>query len=107
MARLDPLGVFVVVKPDSKEPFVTASGVHVVHLEDKDIRRQVPTNRGVVVALAASRSRTTATATAQQSVSGLSVGDHVVYLHYEGCPVDLEGESFVVLQESDIVARIL
>ena len=94
--KLRPLDDRVVVKPLEAEE-VTAGGIVL-----PDAAREKP-QRGKVVAVGAGKLLDSG-ARGELSVS---VGDEVIFGKYGGSEVEVDGDEFKILRESDILAKVV
>ena len=92
--KLKPLGDRVIVRTVDQED-VTASGIVL-----PDTAKEKP-QRGVVVAVGDGR-----VVDGDRIPLEVSDGDEVIYSKYGGTEVKLDGEDVLILNESDILARI-
>lgn len=83
--NIRPLNMRVVVKPDVAEE-TTASGLFI-----PDSAKEKPQ---------------TATVVAVSNITSLAVGEKVIYGKYTGTEVNVEGEDYLILKESDIFAVV-
>ena len=83
--KIRPLNMRVVIKPEEVEE-TTASGLYI-----PDSAKEKP-QQGKVVAIS--------------KITSLKVGETVIYGKYTGTEVEIEGEMFLILKESDIFAVI-
>ncbi|MQF49058.1 co-chaperone GroES [SAR202 cluster bacterium AC-647-N09_OGT_505m] len=90
-----PFGDRVVIKPIEREE-VSAGGIVL-----PDTAQEKP-QEGVVVAVGPGRTADDGKRIAMES----QVGDLVVYSRYAGSEFKEEGEDFLVLRESDILAKL-
>ena len=95
MARIRPVGDRVVVKPAAKEE-VTKSGIVI-----PDTAKEKP-QEGTVIAIGSGRLLDNG----DRSPIDVREGDRVLYAKYGGTEFKLEGEEYLVLKESDILAVI-
>ncbi|OGN92137.1 MAG: co-chaperone GroES [Chloroflexi bacterium RBG_13_50_10] len=92
--KLDPLGDRVVVKPSSKEE-VTKGGIVI-----PDTAKEKP-QEGKVVAVGPGRM----TDDGKRLAMDVKVGDIVIYAKYGGTEIKEGDEEFIILRESDILAK--
>jgi chaperonin GroES len=95
VASIRPVGDRVVVKPAAKEE-VTKSGIVI-----PDTAKEKP-QEGTVVAVGSGRLLDNG----DRAVIDLREGDHVLFAKYGGTEFKLDGEEYLVLKESDILAII-
>lgn len=95
MAKIRPVGDRVVVKPAAKEE-VTRSGIVI-----PDTAKEKP-QEGTVIAIGSGRLLDNG----DRSPIDVREGDRVLYAKYGGTEFKLEGEEYLVLKESDILAVI-
>ena len=88
--NITPLGERVVVKPALAEE-KTASGIII-----PDTAKEKPQN-GIVVAVPAENKENPIT---------VKVGDAVLYGKYAGTEITIDGEDFLIMNESDILAIV-
>jgi chaperonin GroES len=86
---IEPLGTRVLVKPLDQES-TTASGLYL-----PETAKEKP-QQGTV----------TAVGNAEQMNTGLLVGDRVLFPKYTGTEVQLEGSTYLVMEETEVLARI-
>ena len=94
--NLKPLGDRVIVKPKEKED-VTKSGIVL-----PDTAKEKPT-KGKVVAVGPGKFDDNG----KRMELGVRQGDTIYYGKYSGTDVEVNGEKFVILRESDILAKIV
>ena len=92
--KIRPLEDRVVVEPFEAEE-KTAGGIVL-----PDTAREKPL-RGKVIAVGPGR---LLEKTGERVPVGVKVGDRVVYGKYSGTEIEIDGEEFVILRESDILA---
>jgi len=95
VAKIRPVGDRVVVKPTAKEE-VTKSGIVI-----PDTAKEKP-QEGTVIAIGSGRLLDNG----DRSPIDVREGDRVLYAKYGGTEFKLEGEEYLVLKESDILAVI-
>ena len=95
MAKIRPVGDRVVVKPAAREE-VTKSGIVI-----PDTAKEKP-QEGTVIAIGSGRLLDNG----DRSPIDVREGDRVLYAKYGGTEFKLEGEEYLVLKESDILAVI-
>ena len=83
--KIRPLNMRVVIKPEEAEE-TTASGLYI-----PDSAKEKP-QQGTVVAIS--------------KITSLKVGESVIYGKFTGTEVDIDGEKYLILKESDIFAVI-
>ena len=93
--NLRPLDDRVVVSPLEAEE-VTAGGIVL-----PDAAREKP-QRGKVVAVGAGKLRDSG----NRGELSVAVGDEVIYGKYGGSEVEIDGDEFKILRESDILAKV-
>ncbi len=95
MAKIRPVGDRVVVKPAAKEE-VTRSGIVI-----PDTAKEKP-QEGTVIAVGSGRLLDNG----DRSPIDVREGERVLFAKYGGTEFKLEGEEYLVLKESDILAVI-
>ena len=95
MGRIQPLGDRVVVKPAAKEE-VTKSGIVI-----PDTAKEKP-QEGTVIAVGSGRLLDNG----DRAAIDVREGDRVLFAKYGGTEFKLDGEEYLVLKESDILAII-
>ena len=95
MANLQPVGDRVVVKPVEREE-VTASGIVL-----PDTAKEKP-QEAVVIAVGPGR----VDDNGKRLPMEVKVDDHVLYAKYSGTEVKLDGDEYLILRESDILAVV-
>jgi len=95
VAKIRPVGDRVVIKPAAKEE-VTKSGIVI-----PDTAKEKP-QEGTVIAIGSGRLLDNG----DRSPIDVREGDRVLYAKYGGTEFKLEGEEYLVLKESDILAVI-
>jgi len=95
VASIRPVGDRVVVKPAAKEE-VTKSGIVI-----PDTAKEKP-QEGTVVAVGSGRLLDNG----DRAAVDLREGDHVLFAKYGGTEFKLDGEEYLVLKESDVLAII-
>ncbi|GER82428.1 MULTISPECIES: co-chaperone GroES [Thermogemmatispora] len=93
MAKIRPVGDRVVVKPAAKEE-VTKSGIVI-----PDTAKEKP-QEGTVVAVGSGRLLDNG----ERAALEVREGDRVLFAKYSGTEFKLDGEEYLVLKESDILA---
>jgi len=94
--NLKPLGDRLVVEPIEQEE-ITASGIYV-----PETAKEKP-QEGKVVAVGPGRKDDDG----DRIDMDVAVGDKVLYAKYAGTEVKLEGNKYLILKESDILAILL
>ena len=95
MANIRPVGDRVVVKPAAKEE-VTKSGLVI-----PDTAKEKP-QEGTVIAIGSGRLLDNG----ERAVIDVHEGDRVLFAKYGGTEFKLDGEEYLVLKESDILAIV-
>ena len=95
MANIRPVGDRVVIKPAAKEE-VTKSGIVI-----PDTAKEKP-QEGVVIAVGSGRLLDNG----ERAAIDVHEGDRVLFAKYGGTEFKLEGEEYLVLKESDILAIV-
>ncbi|HZO75515.1 MAG TPA: co-chaperone GroES [Ktedonobacteraceae bacterium] len=95
MAKIRPVGDRVVVKPAPKEE-VTRSGIVI-----PDTAKEKP-QEGIVIAVGTGR----LLENGERSPIDVNEGDRVLFAKYGGTEFKLDGEEYLVLKESDILAVV-
>jgi chaperonin GroES len=95
VANIRPVGDRVVVKPAAKEE-VTKSGI-----VSPDTAKEKP-QEGVVIAVGSGRLLDNG----ERAAIDVHEGDRVLFAKYGGTEFKLEGEEYLVLKESDILAIV-
>jgi chaperonin GroES len=93
-AKLQPLADRVLVKPVEKEE-KTKSGIYL-----PDTAKEKP-QEGEIIAVGPGK----LTDDGKRIPMDLKVGDRVIYARYGGQEYKLEDEEFIILRESDILAK--
>ena len=93
--NLKPLGDRVVIKPSPKEE-VTKSGLVI-----PDTAKEKP-QEGLILATGPGRTDDKG----KRLPMDVKVGDKVLYAKYAGTEVKLEGEEYMILKETDILAIV-
>ena len=93
--NLKPLGDRVVIKPSPKEE-VTKSGLVI-----PDTAKEKP-QEGTILAVGPGRTDEDG----DRIPMDVKVGDKVLYAKYAGTEVKLEGEEYIILKETDILAIV-
>jgi len=94
--KLRPLDDRVVVKPSEAEE-VTSGGIVL-----PDTAQERP-QRGKVVSIGGGKLLDSGT----RGELSVTVGDEVIYGKYGGSDVEVDGEEFKILRESDILAKVV
>lgn len=94
MASIKPLGDRVLVRPDVAEE-KTASGIII-----PDTAKEKP-QRGTVVAVGAGKYEN-----GTKIDMSVKSGDTVLYGKYSGTELNLDGEDFLIMRESDILGIV-
>lgn len=92
--NLQPMADRLVVKPIAKEE-VTKGGIFL-----PDTAKEKP-QEGEVIAVGPGR----VTEEGKRVEMDLKVGDTVIYAKYGGTEIKLEGEEYMILRESDVLAK--
>ncbi len=95
MAKIRPIGDRVVVKPSAKEE-VTKSGIVI-----PDTAKEKP-QEGTVIAVGSGRLLDNG----DRAPIDIREGDRILFAKYGGTEFKLDGEEYLVLKESDILAVI-
>ncbi|MBQ4142282.1 MAG: co-chaperone GroES [Thermoguttaceae bacterium] len=95
-ANLRPLDDRIVVKPLEAEQ-MTAGGIVL-----PDSAKEKP-QRGTVVAAGPGKLLENGT----RGTMAVAVGDEVIYGKYSGSDIEVAGEEYKILRESDVLAKIL
>jgi len=95
VAKIRPVGDRVVVKPAAKEE-ITKSGIVI-----PDTAKEKP-QEGTVIAVGSGRLLDNG----DRSTIDVREGDRVLFAKYGGTEFKLDGEEYLVLKESDILAII-
>ncbi len=93
--KISPLGDRVVVKPSTREE-VTKSGIIL-----PDTAKEKP-QEGTIVAVGPGRLSEDGKRIAME----VKVGDKVLYAKYAGSEIKLDGEEYLILRESDVIAKL-
>lgn len=94
--KLEPLGDRIVVKPIPREE-MTRGGIIL-----PDTAKEKP-QEGEVLAVGPGRM----TDDGRRIPLDVKVGDRVLYAKYAGTEIKIEGEEYIILRESDILAKRL
>ena len=92
--NLEPLGDRIVVKPIAKEE-VTKGGIVL-----PDTAKEKP-QEGEVVAVGPGRM----TEEGNRIALDVKVGDTVIYPKYSGTELKIEGEEYLIMRESEVLAK--
>ena len=95
MAKIRPIGDRVVVKPAAKEE-ITKSGIVI-----PDTAKEKP-QEGTVIAVGSGRLLDNG----DRAPIDIREGDRILFAKYGGTEFKLDGEEYLVLKESDILAVI-
>ena len=95
MASIRPVGDRVVVKPAAKEE-VTKSGILI-----PDTAKEKP-QEGIVIAVGSGRLLDNG----ERAAIDVHEGERVLFAKYGGTEFKLDGEEYLVLKESDILAIV-
>jgi len=93
-AKLQPLADRLVVKPTEKEE-KTKSGIYL-----PDTAREKP-QEGEVIAVGPGR----VSDDGKRIAMDIKVGDRVIYAKYGGTEIKIDDEEYIILRESDILAK--
>ncbi len=93
--KIEPLQDRVVVKPTEKDE-VTRSGIII-----PDTAKEKP-QEGEIVAVGPGRM----TEDGKRIALDIKKGDKVLYSKYAGTEIKLDGEEYLILRESDILAKL-
>ena len=94
--KLQPLEDRIVVRPDTAEA-TTASGLVI-----PDTAKEKP-QQGEVLAVGPGRR---AESSGEVIPTGVKAGDTVVYSHYGGTEITVDGEDLLILSSRDVLATI-
>ncbi len=94
MAKLEPLGDRVVVKPISREE-VTKGGIVL-----PDTAKEKP-QEGEIIAVGPGK----LTEDGKRVAMEVKKGDRIIYAKYGGIEIKLDDEELIILRESDILAK--
>jgi chaperonin GroES len=94
--RLDPLGDRIVITPLKQEE-MTASGLVI-----PDTVKEKP-QQGEVVAVGPGRLDDDG----KRVPMDVAVGDRILYAKYTGTEIKLDGEEYIVLNEKDVLAKLV
>lgn len=92
--KLEPLGDRVVIKPIPREE-VTRGGIFI-----PDTAKEKP-QEGEVVAVGPGRVADDGKRIAME----VKVGERVLYARYAGTEIKIDGDEYIILRESDILAK--
>ena len=92
--KLEPMGDRLVVKPMQSEE-KTKSGIYL-----PDTAKEKP-QEGKVIAVGPGRM----TDEGKRIAPDVEVGDIVLYTKYGGSEIKIDGEEFIIMRESDILAK--
>lgn len=87
--KIEPLGARVLIRPLEKE-MQTASGIIL-----PETAKEKP-QQGTIEAVGDE----------EEMVSGLAVGDRVLFPKYTGTEIEVDGVKFLIMEEGDVLARI-
>lgn len=87
--NIEPLGARVLIRPREKET-ETASGIIL-----PETAKEKP-QQGTIEAVGDE----------EEMVTGLAVGDLVLFPKYTGTEIELDGVTYLIMEESDILARL-
>ncbi len=93
--KISPLGDRVVIKASSKDE-VTKSGIIL-----PDTAKEKP-QEGTIVAVGPGRLNEDG----KRVAPDVKVGDKVLFAKYAGTEIKIEGEEFLILRESDVMAKL-
>ena len=94
--KLQPMGDRLVVKPIQSEE-KTKSGIYL-----PDTAKEKP-QEGEIIAVGPGRM----TDEGKRIAPDVEVGDIVIYTKYGGSEIKIDGEEFIIMRESDILAKKL
>lgn len=86
---IEPLGTRVLIRPLEQET-MTASGIVL-----PETAKEKP-QQGIIEAIG----------NEDEMVSGLAVGDRILFPKYTGTEIQLEGVDYLIMEEGDVLARI-
>lgn len=86
---IEPLGTRVLIRPLEQEA-MTASGIVL-----PETAKEKP-QQGIIEAIG----------NEDEMVSGLEVGDRILFPKYTGTEIQLEGVDYLIMEEGDVLARI-
>jgi chaperonin GroES len=87
--KIEPLGARVLIRPQEKET-ETASGIIL-----PETAKEKP-QQGTIEAVGDE----------EEMVSGLAVGDRVLFPKYTGTEIEIDGVKYLIMEEGDVLARI-
>jgi chaperonin GroES len=87
--QIEPLGARVLILPDEGED-KTASGLYL-----PETAKEKP-QRGTIEAVGDD----------EEMITNLAVGDHVLFPKYSGTEIKLDGKTYLLMEEGDVLARI-
>ncbi|MFN2107520.1 MAG: co-chaperone GroES [Candidatus Promineifilaceae bacterium] len=87
--QIEPLGTRVLIRPLDKET-TTSSGIIL-----PETAKEKP-QQGVIEAVGDE----------EEMVSGLAVGDKVLFPKYSGTEIKMDGVEYLIMEEGDVLARI-
>ncbi|MEX0742293.1 MAG: co-chaperone GroES, partial [Phycisphaeraceae bacterium] len=93
--KIRPTGDRIVLQPQEAEATTTSGIVLPDSAQEKPMQ-------GTVVAVGPGRLNDEG----ERAAPSLAVGDRVVYGRFGGTEIELDGESFMVLRESELLAKI-
>ena len=94
IVKLQPMGDRLVVKPMQSEE-KTKSGIYL-----PDTAKEKP-QEGEVIAVGPGR----VTDEGKRITMDVEVGDIIIYTKYGGSEIKIDGEEFIIMRESDILAK--
>jgi len=94
MAKLEPLGDRVVIKPSSREE-VTKGGIVL-----PDTAKEKP-QEGEIISVGPGR----LTEDGKRIAMEVKKGDRIIYARYAGVEIKLDDQELIILRESDILAK--
>lgn len=86
---IEPLGTRVLIRPLEQET-MTASGIVL-----PETAKEKP-QQGIIEAIG----------NEDEMLSGLAVGDRILFPKYTGTEIQLEGVDYLIMEEADVLARI-
>jgi chaperonin GroES len=86
---IEPLGTRVLIRPLERET-TTASGLVL-----PETAKEKP-QQGIIEAIG----------NEEEMISGLAVGDKVLFPKYTGTEIQLEGIDYLIMEEADVLARL-
>ncbi|MFN2141818.1 MAG: co-chaperone GroES [Candidatus Promineifilaceae bacterium] len=87
--QIEPLGTRILIRPLDKET-TTSSGIIL-----PETAKEKP-QQGVIEAVGDE----------EEMVSGLAVGDKVLFPKYSGTEIKMDGVEYLIMEEGDVLARI-